>query len=100
MNLIPFFNAAGYGKEIPGKDEPHPEGLFWRFGEQTAVRKGDWKLMSARNSGGKKLYNLHDDIGETKDLTATNPDKVKELQAAWDKWNKDNIPATWGPPKQ
>lgn len=100
VNLIPYLNAAGHGKTIPGKEEPHPAGLFWRFGDQTAVRVGDWKLVAARDSNGKKLFNLHDDIGETKDRSAEQPEKVKELQAAWDKWNKDNVPAKWGPPRQ
>ena len=24
------------------------------------------------------------------------PDKVKELQAKWDAWNKDNVAPLWG----
>jgi arylsulfatase A-like enzyme len=91
VNLLPY---------LEGKKEGAPHAaLFWRFGEQTAVRKGDWKLVNARDSNGKKLFNLKDDIGESRDLSATRPDKVKELQAAWDEWNKGNIPATWGPPR-
>ena len=37
-----------------------------------------------------------DDIGEAKDLAAAMPDKVKELQAKWDAWNKDNVAPLWG----
>lgn len=92
VNLLPHLEGKGGGA-------PHAA-LFWRFGEQTAVRKGDWKLVDARGSGGKKLFNLKDDIGETKDLSAANPDRAKELQAAWDEWNKGNVPPTWGPPRQ
>jgi arylsulfatase A-like enzyme len=92
VNLLPH---------LEGKDmKPPHDALFWRFGPQTAVRMGDWKLVQARDSGGKKLFNLKDDIGETKDLSAEQPDKVKELQAAWDAWNKENVEAGWGSPKK
>ncbi|MCE9532312.1 MAG: sulfatase [Planctomycetes bacterium] len=91
VNLLPY---------LEGKDDKPPhESLFWRFGKQTAVRKGDWKLVEANGSDGKKLFNLKDDLGEKTDLTAKNPEKVKELQAAWDEWNKSNVAPTWGAPK-
>jgi hypothetical protein len=43
-----------------------------------------------------KLYNLADDIGEKTDLSAKQPEKVKELQADWDRWNTGNVPPLWG----
>ena len=43
-----------------------------------------------------KLYNLKDDVGEANDLIKSNPDKAKELQAAWDKWNELNVAPLWG----
>lgn len=98
VNLLPFL--SGEQKEVKGP--PH-EALFWRFGEQWAVRKGDLKLVVNRIDGVKKpaaLYNLKDDIGEATDLAEKQPDQVKELKAAWDKWDADNIPARWVPAKQ
>ncbi|HJZ53914.1 MAG TPA: sulfatase-like hydrolase/transferase [Gemmataceae bacterium] len=83
------------------KDPPHPV-LYWRFGEQWAVRKGDFKLVASAVDGVKnvKLYNLKDDIGESKDLSAAMPEKVKELKADWDKWNAENIDPLWVPAKK
>ena len=43
-----------------------------------------------------KLYNLRDDLGETKDLAATLPAKASELQSLWDEWNKANVKPLWG----
>ena len=85
------------------KSEPPHEALFWRFGDQMAVRAGDWKLVrydgNADTGTGRvqpatpaKLYHLAEDIHEDKDLAAEMPDKVRELQALWDGWNKANIP--------
>jgi arylsulfatase A-like enzyme len=83
------------------KDPPHPM-LYWRFGEQWAVRKGDFKLVASAVDGVKmvKLYNLTDDVGEAKDLAAEMPDKVKELRAEWEKWNAGNIDPLWVPMKK
>ncbi len=95
-NLLPYFN----GKEKTG---PH-DTLYSRFGPQMAIRRGDWKLVRYDSAvdGMKgfvtdpRLYNLKDDIGETQDMTKAQPQKAKELQAAWDKWNELNVPPLWG----
>jgi hypothetical protein len=42
------------------------------------------------------LYNLAADIGETRDLAAAMPEKVRELQAKWDAWNASNVKPLWG----
>lgn len=96
VNLLPYLTGAK-------TDKPH-DVLYWRFGAQMAIRKGDWKLVRYDpNVEGKKgginpakLYNLADDIGESNDLAAKEPARVKELQAAWDEWNKSNVPPLWG----
>jgi arylsulfatase A-like enzyme len=95
VNLLPFLMSET-------KTAPH-DTLYWRFGQQMAIRKGDWKLVKydANADGGKgttaaKLYNLADDIGEKTDLAAKQPEKVKELQTAWDEWNKGNVAPLWG----
>ena len=99
VNLLPHLSG-------PTKTAPH-DLLYWRFGQQMAVRKGDWKLVKydAVADGGKgtspqRLYNLADDIGEKTDMAAKKPEKVKELQATWDRWNEGNVAARWGAGKQ
>jgi len=52
----------------------------------TYVRKGDWKLIRFYGEGpdrspGYELYNLRNDIGETNNLAAQMPEKVRELDA-------------------
>jgi hypothetical protein len=48
---------------------------------------GDWKLVNERGNARPELYNLADDISESKDLADKMPDKVKELDKAWQAWN-------------
>jgi arylsulfatase A-like enzyme len=86
VNLLPFLEGEKSAA-------PHDR-LFWRMIDRSGARVGDWKLV--RNGDGtEKLFNLADDIGETKDLAASNPEKMKELQAAYTKWNSKNIPPKW-----
>ncbi|MDP3073024.1 MAG: TonB-dependent receptor [Opitutaceae bacterium] len=54
-----------------------------------SVRAGDWKLIrwfetNAQHPNAHELYNLKDDIGETKNLAGQMPDKVKQLDALID----------------
>jgi arylsulfatase A-like enzyme len=96
VDLFPYLTGE--------KSEPPHEALYWRFGQQMAIRKGDWKLVAYDPvvDGGrgkatpKKLYNLANDLGEEQDLAASEPERVRELQAAWDEWNESNIPPKWG----
>jgi arylsulfatase A-like enzyme len=86
---------------------PHPT-LYWRFGQQMAIRDGDYKLVrydtnadTLTGAGGQpvsasQLYNLASDISESKDLAATMPEKLGELQGKWDAWNHSNTPPLWG----
>jgi arylsulfatase A-like enzyme len=107
LDLLPTALAAA-GVELPyltgqRNDKPH-EALYWRFGPQMAIRHGDWKLVRYDTAADgepagvtpAKLYNLAADIGESNDLIAQQPEKAKELQAAWDKWNTGNAPPRWG----
>ena len=92
VNLMPLLT----GKTT---SPPH-EALYWRLGEQRAIRMGDWKLVRHDDSEKMELYNLAQDISESRDLAETNPQKLKELQAAWDKWNAQNVPPAWGGEKR
>jgi arylsulfatase A-like enzyme len=86
VDLMPFLTGT---TKIA---EPHTT-LYWRFGNQWAVRHGDWKLLVG-NGGSMtpELYNLKDDLSEKNNLAETNADKVAELKALWEKWNGEQAP--------
>jgi arylsulfatase A-like enzyme len=82
----------------------HPS-LVFEMGDQHAIRMGDWKWVDIprrkppKGSGdnprapkiqeGGGLFHLRDDIGETRDLTAEQPERLKELQDAYARWNAE-----------
>jgi arylsulfatase A-like enzyme len=86
VNLLPYLTGDH-------KNPPHDR-LFWRFGPQSAVRLGDWKLVQQGN-GAAQLYNLAEDIGEKNDLAAREPDQLQALQAAYDAWNAQLAEPRW-----
>jgi arylsulfatase A-like enzyme len=96
VDLMPYLNGE--------KTDPPHDALYWRLGDQMAIRQGDWKLVrydpradGQRGAAGEpKLYNLAEDIGETKNLFDDEPQRAAALQAAWDKWNSSNEPPRWG----
>jgi len=79
------------------------EAVFWHFphyhGSRSkpggAVRAGDFKLIEFFEGNRLELYNLKEDIGETKNLVDALPEKVRELKALLDTWRVDvgaNLP--------
>jgi len=62
---------------------------LWRTTPVSLVQIGDWKLMEFLEDGRLELYNLADDIGETKNLTKENPAKTKELHARLVAWRAE-----------
>ncbi len=57
--------------------------LWWLHEGSRAIRLGNWKLVSDQRRGAWELYDLARDRGETRNLVATHPDKVKELALEW-----------------
>ncbi len=92
VNLVPYVKG-----EVPGA--PH-ESLYWRFGEQTAIRHGDWKLVKANGIDKPALFNLKDDIGEQHDKAASEPEVFAKLQKTWDEWNATLVEPAWKPAAQ
>ena len=72
-----FQHFPGYLGADPGFFRTTPVGI---------VQQGDWKLMEFFEDGRLELYNLKDDIGETRNLASTHPDKVAELKTKMQAW--------------
>lgn len=99
-------NAAGIstdGLNLDGMDLMKSLGaqtrpLFWRLGELSAVRLGDWKYVHERSWSNPKLYDLATDPGERHNVAKDHPEVVADLAARFDNWNKGLPKARWGHP--
>ena len=58
------------------------DSLWWLHEGNRAVRVGEWKLVAAKNEPWQ-LYDLKTDRAEQHDLATQMPEKVKELESAW-----------------
>jgi arylsulfatase A-like enzyme len=87
VDLLPYLTARKTGL-------PH-ETLYWRFHDQHAIRRGDWKLVQTATDPKPQLCNLAQDIGEATDLADKEPAKLKELTDAWNAWNAQLQEPRW-----
>jgi arylsulfatase A-like enzyme len=80
--------------------KPFPErALYWRFWRQTAIRKGDWKLLKFSDRA-TYLFNLTKDPGETKNLLDQNPEIAKQLETQLADWNSTLCEPDGGSPQE
>ena len=75
-----FQHFPGYLGSGPG---------LWRTTPVSLIQVGDWKLMEFLEDGRLELYNLGDDIGETKNLATQMHEKATELHERLVAWRAD-----------
>lgn len=114
MDIFPTLLRAAGGDlsayEVDGSDilphvaegAPLPErDLYWEMGDQTALRRGDWKLVlngrlveHEAPVDAVHLSDLSEDMGERINLCDAEPDLTKDLQQAAERWRAD-LEARW-----
>lgn len=96
---------------LRGEATAHRETIFTFFPHRTpasgqlpacAVRRGDWKLIRFFHDGPAQahryeLYNLRDDLGETRNLADAQPALVRELDALIGDFLRDTAAVVPGP---
>lgn len=72
--------------------------IFWHFPHynehpssvpSSVIRRGPWKLIETFDPEGVELYNLADDLGETRNLAAAEPALVAELRRELEDWRRE-----------
>jgi arylsulfatase A-like enzyme len=87
LDLVPYLTSNNPAS-------PH-ETMYWRYGEQWAIRQGDWKLVVSKGGSGKpELYNLAKDMSESTDLATADPKRVAEMQKLYDAWSAQQAEPT------
>ena len=69
---------------LQGESATEREEMFWELREDQAARVGAWKWVSSPQGGG--LFNLEEDIGEQRDLTAERPEVARMVQKKFAAW--------------
>ena len=66
---------------------PHYHGSSWTPG--AAIRRGDWKLIEFYESDETELYNLADDLTESKNVAEQYPQVRDRLKAELTRWQRE-----------
>jgi arylsulfatase A-like enzyme len=77
VNLLPHLTGTT-------KDAPH-KALYWRFWNQTAIRKGRWKYLQAGGSG-QFLFDLAQGPEEKGNVIEQHPEIAEELRNDLTQW--------------
>ncbi len=54
----------------------------------SAIREGDWKLLEYFEDNHLELYNLREDLGESRDLAGQQPEQAARLRARLHAWRQ------------
>ena len=78
------------------KRKTEPVGLHWHYPHfhhyrpASSIRERDWKLIEYLDgTGDLELYNLSDDLGETRNLSESKPGRTADLKQKLQKWRVD-----------
>jgi arylsulfatase A-like enzyme len=88
LNLLPHILQ---GRQLPR------DAIFWHFPHYrgadvvpySIIRKGEWKLIKRYQGSEFELFNLKNDLSETRELSERYPEKVAELNADLEAWLKE-----------
>lgn len=87
VNLLPVLrdSSAKSGRERLFWHLPH----YHHSTPAGAMREGDWKLIEQFEDRSLELYNLREDIGETKNVAKQHPDRAAAMHEAMQAWRHE-----------
>ncbi len=99
LEILPSLAAAA-GVELPndlkidgfdwwpilrGERASPRQTMFWKRQNRLAARVGHWKWVDMEGTSGG-LFNLRSDPGESRDLSASHPEKLAEIKTQFHEW--------------
>ena len=86
VNLLPFLDGK--------KDEPPHQSLYWHKLWFSAMRDGPWKLIYVQDYG-YALYNLEEDLSESKNLIKLEKKRSDHMIAQLNNWKAELEKPRW-----
>ena len=71
---------------LQGKAESQRTEMFWQRRADKAARVGNYKWVDSAHGSG--LFDLSEDIGENRDLSAEKPEVLAKLKSRFAAWRK------------
>jgi arylsulfatase len=78
-------SGISFAPLLRGETPPERGPIYYEHEGHRAIRLGEWKAVAPV---GKEwmLYHLAEDRGETRDLAAEHPERLRTLRGQWQKW--------------
>lgn len=86
VDLMPYLSKTKTGN-------PH-KNLFWKKLEASAIRTGDYKMITLNNYG-SVVYNLKEDLGESKNIIDSEISISENLEKTYKKWENTLMKPLW-----
>ena len=83
-------------REQPVGPRPQPI-FFWEFRSSRALREGHWKIVWGSGSRRWELYNLAEDRAESTNLASREPERLRQMVAAWEEKARTIAPLDFDP---
>ncbi len=89
-------DGESFVRLLQGSTALQDRAIFWHYplyltgraSPASAIRKGDWKLIEYFEDGRTELYNLSSDVGESRNLANTIPERARELHRDLIAWRR------------
>ena len=87
MNIVPMLKnpKTRFARDTIYFHYPH----YHHSRPAGAIRQGDWKLIEYFDDGSTELYNLADDLGESRNLANHESDLARQMQTRLAAWRHD-----------
>ncbi|MAV81677.1 MAG: sulfatase [Flavobacteriales bacterium] len=88
-NIPNDIDGLSFKNHLLVKEKIQARSLFWEYGSNYAVRKNNWKLIITKRKEEPELFDLNNDLTESKDLFNLHPELAKELINEIENWKKN-----------
>ncbi|MGI9474133.1 MAG: sulfatase-like hydrolase/transferase [Rubripirellula sp.] len=78
---------------------PH-NSLFFLYRNHAALRQGDWKIVRTKADARWQLFDLSQDVRESRDLRREHPQQLERLADSFERWNASIESETASPPRR
>ncbi|GAA4395287.1 sulfatase [Nibrella viscosa] len=90
----PEIDGVSFVKTLSNGRAPAREALYWHYPHYSnqggrpsaAIRQGDYKLIEHYEDGQLELFNLANDVGETRNLVVADPKRAEVMQQKLHQW--------------
>lgn len=94
---LPKMDGRSFTRLLRGSPRLEARDNFWHYPHYSpqlgrpsaAMRRGDYKMILFFEDDHVEMYNLKKDIGETKDLVASDPGRAADMRRALEAWLRE-----------